>query len=51
MPSMRQDRLAKRLTEVDLFAGTVIRKAEKYGLPVPVNRRLYAEIKSFEDSY
>ena len=51
MPSMRQDRLAKRLTEVDLFAGTVIRKAEKYGLPVPVNRRLYAEIKSFEDAY
>lgn len=51
MPSMRQDRLAKRLTEVDLFAGTVIQKAEKYGLPVPVNHRLYDEIKSFESAY
>lgn len=51
MPSMRQDRLAGRLTEVDFFAGTVIRKAEKYGLPVPVNQRLYDEIKSFESTY
>lgn len=51
MPSMRQDRLAKRLTEVGLFAGTVIQKAEKYGLPVPVNNRLYDEIKSFEAQY
>lgn len=30
---MRQDRLAKRLTEVDLFAGTVIRKAENMVYP------------------
>ena len=51
MPSMRQDRLAKRLTEVDFFAGTVIQKAEKHALPVPVNRKLYDEIKSFEARY
>ena len=51
MPSMRQDRLANRLTEVDFFAGTVIQKAAKYGLPVPINCRLYHEIKSFEVQY
>ena len=51
MPSMRQDRLAKRLIEVDFFAGTVIQKAEKHALPVPVNRKLYDEIKSFEARY
>lgn len=51
MPSMRQDRLANRLTEVDFFAGTVIQKAAKYGLPVPINCRLYHEIKSFEAQY
>lgn len=51
MPSMRQDRLAKRKTEADLFAGTVISKAEKYGLPVPVNQMLYRKIKEFESNY
>lgn len=51
MPSMRQDRLARRKTEVELFAGTVISKAAKYGLEVPVNRRLYQAIKDFESKY
>ena len=51
MPSMRQDRLAKRKTEVDLFAGTVIEKAEKYGVDVPFNRMLYKEIKNFESTF
>ena len=51
MPSMRQDRLAKRKTEVDFFAGTVISKAEKYGLEVPVNRMLLEKIRAFEREY
>lgn len=51
MPSMRQDRLAKRKTEVDFFAGTVISKAEKYGLEVPVNRMLLEKIRDFEREY
>lgn len=51
MPSMRQDRLAKRKTEVDFFAGTVIKKAEKYGLAVPVNRMLLEKIRTFESEY
>ncbi len=44
MPSMRQDTLAHRATEVELFAGTVIRKAEALRIDVPVNRRLYAAL-------
>ena len=44
MPSMRQDTLAHRSTEVELFAGTVIRKAAALGIKVPVNEALYREI-------
>jgi 2-dehydropantoate 2-reductase len=48
MPSMRQDGLAGRKTEVELFAGTVIRKALQYNAPVPVNRQLYDTVKKME---
>ncbi len=48
MPSMRQDGILKRRTEVDFFAGTVITMASKYGLDVPVNQMLYARIKEME---
>ena len=51
MPSMRQDGLAQRPSEVEFFAGTVIRRAEKAGLEVPVNRELYRRIKEMEDRY
>ena len=51
MPSMRQDGLARRYSEVELFAGTVIRKGEQYGVPVPVNRMLYERIKKIEETY
>ena len=33
MPSMRQDVLAKRPTEVEEFAGVVRQRAKKYGMP------------------
>lgn len=48
MPSMRQDGVAGRRTEVELFSGAVIEKAEQYGLDVPVNRELYRRIKEME---
>ncbi len=51
IPSMRQDILAKRKTEVELFAGTVIEKARRYDLPVPVNKRLYKAIRDLEKGY
>ena len=38
-PSMRQDALAGRQTEVDLFAGTVIAIGKKHGIPTPVNEK------------
>ena len=50
MPSMRQDSLAGRRTEVELFAGTVCRLAERHGLSVPVNRMLYRRIRQMEDA-
>lgn len=51
MPSMRQDGLARRPSEVEFFAGTVIRRAEAAGLDVPVNRELYRRIKEMESGY
>jgi len=49
--SMQQDVEAGRPTEVELFAGTVIRLAEKHGIDVPINRALYDEIRAIERAY
>lgn len=51
MPSMRQDVLAKRPTEVELFSGTVRRMAKKHGLATPVNDWLYERIRAIEAAY
>lgn len=51
MPSMRQDGLAHRRSEVELFSGTVCRLAAKHGLDVPVNRDLYSTILGMEAGY
>lgn len=51
LPSMRQDSLLQRYSEVELFAGTVIRKAEAFGVEVPINRQLYQRIKEIEAAY
>ncbi|MBD5551495.1 MAG: ketopantoate reductase family protein [Lachnospiraceae bacterium] len=51
MPSMRQDGVSRRYSEVELFSGTVIRKAAEYGLSVPVNQMLYKKIKEIEAGY
>lgn len=51
MPSMRQDGLAGRYSEVELFAGTVIQKAREYGIEVPVNQALYERVKEMEAQY
>lgn len=51
MPSMRQDVLAKRPTEVEEFAGVVRRLAQKHGLPTPANDFFYARIREIEASY
>jgi 2-dehydropantoate 2-reductase len=51
MPSMRQDGLAKRPSEVELFAGTILKKAKKYGLPAPTNQYLYDQVQAIEATY
>ena len=48
VPSMRQDGIAKRKSEVEMFAGTVKRLAGKYGIKTPVNDLLYDKIKGIE---
>ena len=51
LPSMRQDALAKRKSEVELFAGTILRLAKKHGLAAPVNQRYYDRIQEIEAGY
>lgn len=50
-PSMAQDALAHRPSEVDLFAGTVLELAGFYGMQAPVNRKLYDQIKEMETNW
>ena len=51
MPSMAQDRINGKLTEVDEFAGCIIARAEKHGILVPQNRWLYERIREIEAGY
>ncbi len=51
VPSMRQDSMAGRKTEVDMFAGTVMEIAEKHGISVPVNSMIYNRVKEMEREY
>lgn len=51
VPSMRQDGIAKRKTEVEMFAGIVRKLAKKYGIATPVNDLLYDKIKKIEEAY
>lgn len=44
-PSMQQDVEAGKTTEVELFSGTVLALAKKYGIAAPVNEFLYKKIK------
>ena len=50
-PSMQQDVEARRQSEVELFAGTVISLGKKYGVPTPVNEALHKRILEIERDY
>lgn len=50
-PSMRQDLEAGRLSEVELFSGTVLDIGRKYGLATPVNQELYDGIHRLEAKF
>ena len=49
--SMLQDMDAMRKTEVESFAGELIRRAAKHGIPVPVNQTFFTVIKTKEQLY
>lgn len=51
MPSMRQDGLAKRYSEVELFNGALIAKAKKHGIAVPITEMVYQKVKEMEAAY
>ena len=48
VPSTLQDRRAGRKTEVDLFAGEMIRLGEKAGIETPYSKLLYYLVKGKE---
>ncbi len=48
VPSMLQDIKAGRKTEVDIFAGEILRLGKKYNVQTPENEKLYNEIKLLE---
>lgn len=50
-PSMRQDVEARRISEVEDFAGMVLKLAQKHGIETPLNRQLYDAIKAVEATY
>lgn len=50
-PSMGQDRINKKHSEVEMFAGTVIKIAAKHNIMVPVNQFLYNRVKEIEKEY
>lgn len=50
-PSMGQDRINGRRSEVELFAGTVICMAEKHKIPVPANTFIYRRVQEIEAMY
>ncbi len=46
--SMRQDVENGRTTEIDAICGAVVRIAAQYGIPAPVNERLWRQVKELE---
>jgi 2-dehydropantoate 2-reductase len=46
--SMLQDVEAGRQTEVEMLAGHVMELGERHGIPTPVNRRLFEDLKRME---
>ena len=47
--SMLQDIMAKRKTEVDIFAGEILRLSKKYKITTPYNQVMYDMIKILEE--
>jgi 2-dehydropantoate 2-reductase len=50
-PSMLEDVQARRLTEVDMITGSLVREAHRLGVPVPLHETMYRLIKAKEGSW
>ena len=51
VPSMAQDRINKKPSEVDMFAGAVIKMARRHDIYVPANQYLHDRVKEIERAY
>ena len=51
VPSMAQDRINKKASEVEMFAGDVIKIAAQYDIYVPENVFLYDKVAEIESAY
>ncbi len=49
--SMAADVLARRRTEIDAFCGEVARLGDQHGVPTPVNRTIWRQVRMLEASY
>jgi len=50
-PSMLEDVEARRPTEIDLITGSLVREAERHGVPVPLHTALLRLVKAKEASW
>ena len=50
-PSMLEDVEARRRTEVDMITGSLVREANRLGVPVPLHEAMYRLIKAKETSW
>ncbi len=50
-PSMLEDVTARRPTEIELITGSLVRAAERVGVPVPLHTALYELVKAKEAGY
>jgi 2-dehydropantoate 2-reductase len=50
-PSMLEDVDAERTTEIELITGSLVREAERHGVPVPLHTMLYGLVRGREAAY
>lgn len=50
-PSTLQDLEAKKLTEVEMFAGNVVKMGKELGVPTPINEMFYHGIRVLEEKF
>jgi len=51
VPSMLDDVRNKRLTEIDWITGSIVREAERAGIPAPHHETMYRLVKAYESSW